>query len=92
MKDVSVGGAKLVLEERPDIGSQLRLEIALPGGKPSKQFDGEVVWVRSVPQKSKSPSEIRCFFVGIQFQKLDPITEKALNQVLSGSGDPSKPA
>jgi len=44
-KDFSVGGIRLVISEKVNLGSILRLKFSLPGGISSMTVKGKIVWV-----------------------------------------------
>ncbi|MCM8794485.1 MAG: PilZ domain-containing protein [Candidatus Omnitrophica bacterium] len=80
--DVSQTGASLVMKERLEPGSGLRIEAAAPEGGEPVIFSGRVVWVRPIPPKRQDSTQERLFLTGLQFDRLDAKTDSALGKIL----------
>lgn len=85
-RDLSQTGACLVVSERLEIGAILRVELNLPEYPSPTTLPAQVMWLREVPVRVKQSSDLRSFFVGVRFQKLDPKLEAALKKQLENPG------
>src|SRR3989338_7277335 len=68
--DISEGGLKLLLDEKPAVGTILDLKITLPGSKEMAEIEGEVAWAeeaKASPPASGTLSDKRQFRVGVRF-------------------------
>ena len=65
--DMSEGGLKLLLDEKPAVGSVLDLKITLPGSKDTAEIKGEVAWAEEAKPASGAGQGKRQFHVGIKF-------------------------
>lgn len=71
IKNVSGGGMRLFLYEKLNPGTNIDIEIHLPGDPESIPAEGKVVWVKEV-----KPAELqgeKRFETGIKFTKVDLI-------------------
>lgn len=66
--DISEGGMKLLLEEKPAKGSILSLKVILPDIRKVAEVKGEVVWLEDVAQSDQSGK--RFFCSGIKFAEI----------------------
>ncbi len=71
-RDVSETGIGLMVRERLEVGSSLRLTLALPGDPQPVTLTGRVMWSRPIPEAIQPKGGSRYFFVGIHFQETDP--------------------
>jgi len=81
-KDLSLGGAQLLLEELLAVGTHLAMDLHAPDGNPI-EAEGHVVWVKSVP--STHPSSPRLFLVGIEFSTSLPDLKTKLGTPKDGT-------
>ena len=67
--DISEGGLKLLLDEKPAVGTILDLKITLPGSKEMAEIEGEVALTEEAkrPPASGTLSDKRKFHVGVRF-------------------------
>lgn len=66
--DISTKGIRLLLDERLEKNTPLRLEIKLPKENHLIKVNGEVVWTREAIENEKNSTK-RLFNTGIQFLK-----------------------
>lgn len=72
-KDISGGGIKLALEESLNPGTNLKLDIEIPGEKNKiTTAYGKVAWNKKVEISGPRPTVY--YETGIQFTKVDPLT------------------
>ena len=71
--DVSGAGVRLTLDKELRVGSQVELEIYLPGDSQPVLTKGEVVWVQKCKEKADTQIEPpkECFYTGIKFTVID---------------------
>ena len=81
-RDLSQTGACLVVSEQLEIGSILHVELNLPEYPDPTTLPAKVMWSKEVPVRVKQSGDLRSFFVGVRFQKLDPKLEAALKKTL----------
>jgi len=74
--DISASGIKLLLDEKIEKGTPLKLEIKLPEEKRNIKTRGEVVWTKEISEKDTSGK--RVFNTGIKFSDSQPADEKRL--------------
>ncbi len=86
-RDLSKTGVGLIVNEYLEKGSQIHLKLTLPGRKDPVAVDGQVAWTKEVPTQEKDPSQLRLFFVGIQFIGVDPDMAKRLAEALRGGDE-----
>lgn len=74
--DISLGGAKLLLEEKLAKGAILFLKLVLPETGHAVEAEGEIVW--SEEQGGKDPDGRRMFHAGVKFLTVKSPTETPL--------------
>ncbi len=84
-RDVSQTGAALIVREKLEPGSLIRLELLAPENLAPVHVSCKVIWVRPVPPKDHAHSEERLFFMGIQFEEGNPTAQRWLVQALPPS-------
>ena len=84
-RDVSQTGAALIVREKLEPGSLIRLELMAPENPTPVHVSCKVIWVRPVPPKDHAYSEERLFFMGIQFEEGNPTAQRWLVQALPSS-------
>ena len=84
IRDVSQTGVGLVMEERLETGSELKLEMTLPDRTAPFAITGRVAWAKEILAKRQSDRAKRIFFVGIQFMGIPPETAEQILKVLHG--------
>ncbi|PIQ82714.1 MAG: hypothetical protein COV76_02220 [Candidatus Omnitrophica bacterium CG11_big_fil_rev_8_21_14_0_20_64_10] len=65
-KDVSLGGARLVIQEILERGALIRVEGTLPESQTSFEAEGRIVWSRELPAPN-DPAAPRNFMIGVEF-------------------------
>ena len=68
--------ARIYSDEPFDLGDRLKLAI-LAGGKLSRKFVAEVVWLEEQPERAAAR-----FDVGLQIERIDPSTAELLRSVM----------
>ena len=94
-KDVSQTGAGLTILEKVPLGSQLNLEVPIPGREIPLRVTAVVVWMKEVPSEPGMAETQRRFFVGVHFQNLSSTLQQELAALLKIPGlpvDPERPA
>ncbi|MBI1952883.1 MAG: PilZ domain-containing protein [Candidatus Omnitrophica bacterium] len=82
-RDVSQTGIGLIVRERLEAGSLLRLALTLPDEARPISLTGRVMWARPIPEALQpSGSSQRFFFVGIHFQAVPPELSVRVQKVL----------
>jgi len=61
--DISTGGARIIVQDRYDVGTVLRLRFELGKARQSLTVDGEVKWLRQ-------NDETGLFEIGVEFRHL----------------------
>ena len=79
--NISVLGLYLHLEPRPEIGTAVALEFALPDGGPPMAADARVTWVNEAPPDSVEALPPGC---GLRFTALAPSAVRRLSAVVAG--------
>jgi len=80
--DISMGGMKLLVDEKLAAGSVLDLKITLPGSKRTAEVEGEVVWCEELEQLD--PSGKRLFHTGIKFSSIkNPYVNPMIDYICS---------
>ncbi|MBT8492031.1 MAG: PilZ domain-containing protein [Deltaproteobacteria bacterium] len=82
-RNIGVGGAFIVTEERPDAGRLLELLIAMPDKSEDLVVDAEVRWVTDGEQGTKGG-------IGVKFMDLDVPSLLALSDYFATLGTPSQ--
>ncbi|MBI3333556.1 MAG: PilZ domain-containing protein [Candidatus Omnitrophica bacterium] len=85
-RDLSQGGAGLLVQERLEVGTQITVSFPLPGGGEPLILRGRVVRVKELPAGTGTPSGQRSFFVGIQFEGLDLKVAEQVGKALGHDG------
>lgn len=75
--DISTKGIRLLLDEKIEKGTPLRLEIKLPGEEHLIKARGDVVWTEESIEDEKESAK-RLFNTGIQFGKFQNSDDKRL--------------
>lgn len=94
-RDVSQTGAGLTLLEKIPLGSQLNLEVPIPGRELPLRVTAVVVWTKEVAAEPGMGGTQRRFFVGVHFQNLSSTLQQELAALLKIPGyplDPERPA
>jgi c-di-GMP-binding flagellar brake protein YcgR len=81
--DISTKGIKLLLDEKFERGTPLRLEINLPNEPHIIRVSGEVVWTDEALEDEKLSSK-RLFNTGIKFAKFHDSDDKKLFDFIYG--------
>ena len=90
-RDVSQTGAGLTLSEKVPPGSQLDLEVPVPGRQEPLRLTAIVVWAKEVIPSSDAQGSQRNFFVGIHFQNLNSTLQQELGFLLNNPDFPKEP-
>lgn len=80
VENISIGGAKIQVEEKLVKGEKLLLEIRLPNTVKPIYADAETVWINDNPKTS--PSGRRRFEAGVQFARLKPAERQELSSFI----------
>jgi STE24 endopeptidase len=94
-RDISQSGAGLTLLEKVPLGSQLDLEVPIPGRELPLRVTAVVVWTKEVSAEPGVGEAQRRFFVGVHFQNLSSTLQQELAALLKIPGyplDPERPA
>jgi len=75
--DISTKGLRLLLDEKIEKETSLRLEIKLPGQERLVRTSGRVVWIEESREDEK-PSAKRLFNTGVEFLKFHETDNKRL--------------
>jgi len=81
-EDISMGGAKVFLEEKLDKGTALVLQLRVPNLSKPIVTGAEVAWVDSNPRTL--PSGKRSYATGVMFARLKPSDKKELSKFIDG--------
>ena len=81
--DISTKGVRLLLDERIEKGTPLRLEIKIPDQDRLVKARGEVVWAGDSTTDESNPAK-RLFNTGIKFSKVQNANEKRLFDFIYG--------
>lgn len=81
--DISTKGIKLLLDEKFEKGSLLRLEISLPNQPHIIRASGEVMWTEEATEDEKLSSK-RLFNTGIKFSRFHNLDDKKLFDFIYG--------
>lgn len=81
-RDLSLTGVGLVVEERLEVGSQIQVQFTMPKETHPLEVTGQVAWLREVSQRSDAASQVRRFFIGVQFHPMDPEARSRLAKLL----------
>jgi hypothetical protein len=88
--DISRGGMMLEMEEAPEIGSRLTVQLRPPNG-PTVELEAVVRHAGPVtrPHLASSPDARPRFQVGVQFENLDNDRRAAIERTLAAHGAPA---
>jgi len=81
-EDISMGGAKVFLEEKLDRGMALMLQLKVPNLNKPIVTNAEVAWVDNNPRTL--PSGKRSYATGVMFTRLKPTDKKELSKFIDG--------
>ena len=81
--DISTKGVRLLLDEKIEKGTPLRLEIKIPDQDRLVKTRGEVVWTGDSTTNESNPAK-RLFNTGIKFSKVQNADEKRLFDFIYG--------
>ena len=84
-RNIGVGGAFIVTEERPSPGTRLELVIAMPGAAEDLLVDAEVRWLTEGEKGTKGG-------MGVKFKDLDVPSLLALSDYFASLSDPAPAA
>ena len=78
VENMSVGGIFIATHQLKPVGSRLEFLVNLPGQDQPIRGSGEVRWVRVYSETSNTPPGM-----GIRFDKLDPASERGIENFLA---------
>lgn len=79
-KNVSVGGIRLVISEKVNVGNRLRLKFSLPGETSSITVNGKIVWVEEF-SVTQTP-DYKAYDCGIELIDLGPEDKENISRYL----------
>ncbi|PIU41250.1 MAG: hypothetical protein COS99_06500 [Candidatus Omnitrophica bacterium CG07_land_8_20_14_0_80_42_15] len=82
-ENISIGGAKIHIEEKLEKGSIILLEVKLPSMTKPIIAQAEVAWIEDIPRSQ--PSDKRLFGAGVRFINIKSHERKKLSQFIEGS-------
>jgi len=85
IKDVSIGGICIVINEKLSLKSDLCLEIAAAGNPNPIFAKGEVIWIKEAAE-SRDNEGVRYFNIGVEFKDILPKDRERLSIFIRESG------
>jgi c-di-GMP-binding flagellar brake protein YcgR len=79
-ENVSVGGMRLILEEKLPVRRELEVELFLPDRQKSIKCKGQTIWVREVSPPGVNP---RFFDTGIEFMDMSDASKGILTEAIN---------
>jgi len=81
LENISLGGVKLLLEEKSKKKAPILIELYLPSAKKPISITSEVAWVADTPKVLSSGK--RCYGTGVMFKELSPADKKILSDFIN---------